>query len=261
MTMVDHSDEEGEPSTYASPACLMHEVDRDYFGLASGTPAGRDNIMRWRKTERERLIALRLAILNDERVDRARHIAAHLDMLLPNLAGISVSLYWPFRGEPDLRGWAAAIRARGATCALPVVVEKNAPLIFRLWRTGEPLALGVWNVPIPAHSPELLPDVVIAPVVGFDHQGYRLGYGGGFYDRTLAALTKKPRRRGLKPSGHSDDISASPRHSDGCDRHGRTRALQGPRARLHALQDPAGPAAGRRRQRPSTPASMPSSPA
>ena len=69
-------------------------------------------------------------------------LVAHLDVLLPDLAGISVGVYWPFRGEPDLRGWAAAIRARGATCALPVVVEKNAPLIFRLWRIGEPLALG-----------------------------------------------------------------------------------------------------------------------
>jgi 5-formyltetrahydrofolate cyclo-ligase len=193
MTMVDNSHEDSEPGTYASPACFMHEVDPDYFGLASATEVQRDNIMRWRKNERKRLIAQRLAISNDARIDRARHIGAHLDMLLPDLAGISVSLYWPFRGEPDLRGWAAAIRARGATCALPVVVEKNAPLIFRLWRANEPLALGVWNIPVPANSAELLPDVVIAPVVGFDQHAYRLGYGGAFYDRTLAALTKKPR--------------------------------------------------------------------
>jgi 5-formyltetrahydrofolate cyclo-ligase len=143
------------------------------------------------------LIARRLAISNDERIDRTRRIGAHLDILLPDLAGISVGLYWPFRGEPDLRGWAEAIRARGATCVLPVVVEQNAPLIFRLWRTGEPLAWGVWNIPIPANSAELVPDVVIAPVVGFDPQGYRLGYGGAFYDRTLATLTKKPRAVGV----------------------------------------------------------------
>jgi 5-formyltetrahydrofolate cyclo-ligase len=153
--------------------------------------------MRWRKNERARLIAQRLAISNDDRVDRARHIVAHLDLLLPDLAGISVGVYWPFRGEPDLRGWAAAICTRGATCALPIVVEKNAPLIFRLWRIGEPLTLGVWNIPIPANSAELAPDVVIAPVVGFDQKGYRLGYGGAFYDRTLAALTKKPRVFGI----------------------------------------------------------------
>jgi 5-formyltetrahydrofolate cyclo-ligase len=198
MTMVDHSDGDSEHGTYASPACFMHEVDPDYFGLASGAAsAQRDNIMRWRKNERKRLIAQRLEISSDERSDCARHIGAHLDILLPDLAGISVSLYWPFRGEPDLRGWAAAIRARGAICALPVVVKKNAPLIFRLWRAGEPLALGVWNIPIPANGKELVPDVVIAPVVGFDQQGYRLGYGGAFYDRTLAALTKKPRAVGV----------------------------------------------------------------
>ena len=94
--------------------------------------------------------------------------------------------------------------ARAATCALPVVVERNAPLIFRLWRTGEPP--GVWNIPIPVNSPELVPDVVIAPVVGFDEQGYRLGYGGGILSR----------------SRHCDDISASPRRSDGYDRHRRS---------------------------------------
>jgi 5-formyltetrahydrofolate cyclo-ligase len=76
-------------------------------------------------------------------------------------------------------------------------VEKNAPLIFRRWRAGEPLARGVWNILVPADGPELAPDVVIAPLVGYDRQGYRLGYGGGFFDRTLAALPKKPRAIGV----------------------------------------------------------------
>jgi 5-formyltetrahydrofolate cyclo-ligase len=78
-----------------------------------------------------------------------------------------------------------------------VVVEKNAPLIFRLWRIDEALAPGVWNIPIPVNSAELAPDVVIAPIVGFHQQGYRLGYGGAFYDRTLASVAKKPRVVGV----------------------------------------------------------------
>jgi 5-formyltetrahydrofolate cyclo-ligase len=80
---------------------------------------------------------------------------------------------------------------------LPVVVEKTAPLIFRLWRAGDPLTRGVWNIPIPASSVERVPDVVIAQVLGLDRQGYRLGYGGAFYDRTLTALTKKRRAIGV----------------------------------------------------------------
>jgi len=156
-----------------------------------------------------------------DRTPYASLIAVHLDELLPNLTRIVVSLYWPFRGEPDLRNWADAIRARGAICALPVVVGKNAPLIFRFWGPGEPLARGVWNIPIPADGAQLTPDVVIAPVVGFDRQGYRLGYGGAFFDRTpLRSVEKATRhRRRLQPSGDCDDISAFTRHSDGRDRY------------------------------------------
>jgi 5-formyltetrahydrofolate cyclo-ligase len=80
----------------------------------------------------------------------------------------------------------------GGRCALPVVVEKKAPLVFRLWKPGERLAAGIWNIPIPADGADVLPDVVVAPVVGFDSAGYRLGYGGGYFDRTLASLPHHP---------------------------------------------------------------------
>lgn len=181
MTMVDIPTEIANPANMPRPSVsCMRSIPTISGSVPAGPQCNGITSCVGEKNERKRLIAQRLAISNDQRIDRARRIGAHLDMLLPDLAGISVSLYWPFRGEPDLRGWAAAIRARGATCALPVVVQKNAPLIFRLWRTDEPLAPGVWNIPIPVNSPELVPDVVIAPVVGFDEQGYRLGYGGGF---------------------------------------------------------------------------------
>ncbi|MGB5066887.1 MAG: 5-formyltetrahydrofolate cyclo-ligase, partial [Albidovulum sp.] len=84
----------------------------------------------------------------------------------------------------------------GARFCLPVVVKKAAPLIFRDWSEDDALERGVWNIPIPpASAAEVIPDVVISPVVGFDAQNYRLGYGGGFYDRTLAGL----RNLGHKP--------------------------------------------------------------
>src|SRR5690606_40270883 len=79
------------------------------------------------------------------------------------------------------------------TCALPIfVTAPRMPLTFRTWRRGEPLARGVWNIPVPEVGVERWPDIVIAPVVGFDAFCYRLGYGGGFFDRTLAAHPGRP---------------------------------------------------------------------
>ena len=122
------------------------------------------------------------------RADHARAIARGLEALIPNPAGLVVGAYWPIRGEPDLRAWFAELRGRGAQTALPVVVAKGAPLVFRLWRQGDKLERGVWNIPVPVDGPEVTPHVTLAPVVGFDAACYRLGYGGGFFDRTLAQL-------------------------------------------------------------------------
>jgi 5,10-methenyltetrahydrofolate synthetase len=181
------ADEEG--SGFASPACLLHELGPDHGGLTGTSPAEqRSNILRWRKAERERLITMRLAIPADKRAADSAGIAANLDRLLPNLEGKVVSLYWPLRGEPDLRGWLASILQRGAICALPVVAQKNAPLVFHSWRPGEKLVRGFWNIPVPEKEEAVTPDIALAPVVGFDKQGYRLGYGGGYFDRTLAVL-------------------------------------------------------------------------
>ncbi len=89
------------------------------------------------------------------------------------------------------------VAQRGGICALPVFIERGKPLIFRRWRVGEPLERGIWNIPVPAGGSEVVPDVVIAPVVGFDAQCFRLGYGGGFFDRTLATLKNKYRAIGV----------------------------------------------------------------
>lgn len=192
-------DNEGRCGTFASPPCFMHEVDPAYMGLAEAPdPVQRADVMRWRKAERERLIADRLEIPPDARRDLGDRIAARLEDAIGDVKGLTVSAYWPFRGEPDLRPILERVVAGGGRAALPVVVEKGRPLAFRAWSPGGPLERGVWNIPVPPESSEtVMPDVVIAPVVGFDPCCYRLGYGGGFFDRTLAAMGRKPRVFGV----------------------------------------------------------------
>lgn len=155
-------------------------------------PLTGSDLTMWRRTERARLIEARLAVPADIRAGHAAVIAGRLDARIGAIDGRVVALYWPFRGEPDLRGWAASVVERGSLPALPVVVRKAAPLIFRAWKPGDRLEKGVWNIPVPVDDVQVLPDIVISPVVGFDGGNYRLGYGGGFYDRTLAALPRKP---------------------------------------------------------------------
>jgi len=192
------SQDDDIPASYASPPCFMHELDQSYVGLASepGAQQQRD-VVRWRKAERERLIAERLAIDPEMRGRHAGQIVKGLDALIGNPTGIIVSAYWPFRGEPDLRPWIDSIHARGGQFALPVVVERAQPLIFRLWASGAALKRGVWNIPVPVDGEEVIPDIVIAPVVGFDPLCYRLGYGGGSFDRSLESFGTKVRILGV----------------------------------------------------------------
>jgi 5-formyltetrahydrofolate cyclo-ligase len=163
-------------------------------------PAGTSSwveVKRWRQSERQRLIAARLAIPAEDRRRHAARIADALDRLLDDVSGRVVTAYWPFRGEPDLLDWLDALRARGATCALPVVTAPQTPLIFRQWQRGAAVTPGIWNIPVPVEDRQVVPDVVIAPLVGFDPEGYRLGHGGGFFDRTLASLVRRPRVVGV----------------------------------------------------------------
>lgn len=161
-------------------------------GVAEEAKMDWAEVKSWRKAERERLIGARLAIPADARAALSREIVERLDLLVGDVARRTVSLYWPFRGEPDLRPWIASLQERGARTALPVVVAKAQPLVFRPYTPGDALEKGIWNIPIPADGPEVTPDIVIAPLVGVDGASYRLGYGGGFFDRTLASLARKP---------------------------------------------------------------------
>lgn len=163
----------------ASPPCYAHEIPAPEIPVDVGP---------WRKAQREALIAARMALPIEERARVAAEVASELDRLIAPGPGMVISLYWPFRAELDLRDWMAAAQARGARIALPLVEAKARPLKFREWFPGCAMERGIWNILQPAGTDELLPDVVIAPLVGFDPDGYRLGYGGGFFDRTLAKL-------------------------------------------------------------------------
>ena len=173
----------------------MHELGAD--GASVIDPQQAQDVARWRKAERERLLALRLALSPEYRAAQAAAIAAELDRLIPTDGTELVSVYWPIRGEPDLRPWMQACSERGTRIALPVALAHGEPLTFREWHPGARLAHGLWRIPYPAEGREVTPTTVLAPVVGFDRQAYRLGYGGGFFDRTLAVLRPKPRALGL----------------------------------------------------------------
>ena len=129
-------------------------------------------------------LAARAAVADRAAAEAA--MARHLAALLADRPGAAVAAYWPIRGEAD--PWPGLARHDGPT-GLPVVLAPATPLVFRRWRPGEVLEKGSLGTAHPAESaPVLIPDLVLVPLAGFDSAGNRLGYGGGFYDRTLQAL-------------------------------------------------------------------------
>jgi 5,10-methenyltetrahydrofolate synthetase len=155
-----------------------------------------ESIALWRKAERARRLAAREGQTVAGRQVIAAALARHLDALLARrfgtMSGWVVSGYWPIRAEPDLRPWLTALHGARARVALPVVAERAAPLQFRPWSAGAKMERGRWNILVPATAETVLPQIALAPLVGWDDAGYRLGYGGGYFDRTLAALSPRP---------------------------------------------------------------------
>jgi len=138
------------------------------------------------------LLALRTRVLPAERRRWGEEIEAKLRVLLSERPVISLGVYWPFQAEFDPRPLIDWVIAQGSAVALPTVVDKKGPLEYRAWRPGEPLIDGVWNIPVPEKREVVVPQTVLAPLVGFDRRCFRLGYGGGYFDRTLAALSPRP---------------------------------------------------------------------
>ncbi|HET9403942.1 MAG TPA: 5-formyltetrahydrofolate cyclo-ligase [Burkholderiales bacterium] len=150
-----------------------------------------NEIKTWRKTRREELVAARTAIAPGQHRDWNERITELLEAGFALPSGTVIGFCWPYKGEFDARFAVRHWRGQGATAALPEVIEKARPLQFREWSPGVPMTPGVYGIPVPRGTKVLLPDAAVVPMNGFDGRGYRLGYGGGYFDRTLAALDRK----------------------------------------------------------------------
>ena len=150
-----------------------------------------DGLKAWRKARRAELIARRVDFPPDERSAANDRITAALIAAFMPPAESVVGLCWPFKNEFDARFGERRWRESGALAALPEVVAPRAPLQFRLWKPGVAMRPGVYDIPVPDGTPVVSPDIAIVPMNGFDARGYRLGYGGGFFDRTLEACERR----------------------------------------------------------------------
>lgn len=158
-----------------------------------GAPQSTDwrDIGVWRKVQREQWVAWRVAVPDAQRVAWGKRITASLLALLPSPRDIVIGFCWPYQAEFDARFAVRQWREQGAIAALPEVLGKGLPLRFRQWWPGAPMIRSVYDIPLPDGTPEVMPDIMIVPMNAFDACGYRLGYGGGYFDLTLALPARR----------------------------------------------------------------------
>jgi 5,10-methenyltetrahydrofolate synthetase len=155
------------------------------------------DLVQWRKEQRALLLARRMSAPVSARAAWADAIDVLLETGFPQLRHMVVGFCWPFKGEYDARSLISRLRARGARAALPAVIAKKQPLEYREWSPGVVMKPGTLDIPAPEGTPVLIPDAVLMPPLGFSDEGARLGYGAGYFDRTLAALSPQPLKIGV----------------------------------------------------------------
>lgn len=152
------------------------------FAISSDTAAHK-------RALRSSLLAARKALTPAIRDAAAAQIGRHLLDWISQRGVTSIAVYMPMRGEPDLTHTWSALAASGVKLCLPIVTARDAPLSFAVWQPDQSMArdcIGI-AVPAPPHRP-CVPQALVIPCLGITPQRFRLGYGGGFYDRTLAIL-------------------------------------------------------------------------
>ena len=148
-----------------------------------------------RRALRRQSIEHRMALPAETHAALSTRLCELIDQRFPALSGKRVAFCWPFRNEPDLRplmrSWLAEGKP-GFAALLPVVVDAERALAFRAWTPASPMVTDRYGIPAPASGEFVTPEALLIPVNAFDAAGYRIGYGGGFFDRTLATTVPKP---------------------------------------------------------------------
>lgn len=187
---------DGSERCDASPSCMAGEIAPDYFDQLGVDPEQARDVARWQQgracgTERRAPGAER----GGARRRRGRVVGPPARPFADQFGDMRdrvFSAYRPIKSELDLRSLRADLHATGARIAQPLFEIKQAPLICRRWTPETHMVRGVWNIPVPPPAAEVVkPDAMLAALVGWDREGFRLGYGYDYFDRTLAHLAPR----------------------------------------------------------------------